>query len=92
MIIKVIYDVEEFDVRSISLVGGVAENKVLRKSNTELGHSYNKKVVIPDLNFCGDNAAMIAYRGMRLNQLGKHFDFDYNAFARMPVNTFKTFT
>lgn len=89
---KVILALNEFEVASLSLVGGVAANTALRESFVNIGRSFNKKVVIPDLSFCGDNAAMIAYRGMRLNQFGKHFNFDYNAFARMPVNTFKTFT
>lgn len=87
---KVKLALDEFDVESLSLVGGVAANKALRESFTKLGIKINKKVVIPDLSFCGDNAAMIAYRGIRLHQLGKNFSYDYNAFARMPGNTFKS--
>ncbi len=55
--------VNNFDVNSICLVGGVAANESLRNYFLQLGETYNKKVVIPKLEYCGDNAAMIAFRG-----------------------------
>ncbi len=85
---KVILALNEFEVASLSLVGGVAANTALRESIVNIGKSFNKKVIIPDLSFCGDNAAMIAYRGMKLHQLGQVFGYGYNAYARMPENTF----
>ena len=86
---KVMLALNEFEVESLSLVGGVAANTALRESIVNIGKSFNKKVIIPDLSFCGDNAAMIAYRGMRLHQLGKTFKYNYNAYARLPKETFK---
>ncbi len=61
---------EEFDVNSLSLVGGVAANEPLRSSFLLLGEKFNKKVIIPRMEFCGDNAAMIAYRGAKLYEAG----------------------
>ncbi|MGE5681141.1 MAG: tRNA (adenosine(37)-N6)-threonylcarbamoyltransferase complex transferase subunit TsaD [Bacillota bacterium] len=79
---------KEFKLNSISLVGGVAANKVLRNALGELAAKYNKKFVVPDFVFCGDNAAMIAYRGYKIYQSGKRFSFDYNAFPGLLPNTF----
>jgi N6-L-threonylcarbamoyladenine synthase len=61
---------EEFEVNSLSLVGGVAANESLRTSFINLGERYNKKVSIPRMEFCGDNAAMIAFRGEKLFEAG----------------------
>ncbi|HSP87525.1 MAG TPA: hypothetical protein VLN45_05290, partial [Ignavibacteriaceae bacterium] len=58
-------------------VGGVAANKKLREAFKNLSEKYQKKLVIPDLQFCGDNAAMIAFRGKTLYESGKRFGLDY---------------
>lgn len=71
---------KEFSVNSISLVGGVAANKALRQAVTELGKKHDKIVIIPDNQFCGDNAAMIALRGKSLFQSGERFTLDEEAF------------
>lgn len=58
--------VEKYDVKTCVVAGGVAANKGLRehiKSSIK-----NKKIMYPDLEFCTDNAAMIAYLGeLKLN-------------------------
>ena len=78
----------KYDVEGISLVGGVAANKLLRCRLNELSLRKNKKLVIPSLEFCGDNAAMIAYRGLKLYELGIRYDLNYNAFPSLNDNTF----
>jgi N6-L-threonylcarbamoyladenine synthase len=80
--------VERFDVSSISLVGGVAANKLLGNELELLARKYNKKLVIPSPEFCGDNAAMIAYRGLKLYNSGLKYDLDYNAYPSLSDNTF----
>ena len=79
---------ENYDVNSISLVGGVAANSEIRKSFIELAESRNKKIVIPRLEFCGDNAAMIAYRGQKLFEGGKRYQNDYAPFPALPENLY----
>ncbi len=71
---------KEYKVNSISLVGGVAANKNLRDAITELGLKFNKKIVIPKLEFCGDNAAMIAYRGLKQFENGKIDNLKFSPF------------
>ncbi len=80
--------VERFHVSSISLVGGVAANKHLGNELELLAHKYNKKLVIPSPEFCGDNAAMIAYRGLKLFNSGLKYNLDYNAYPGLSDNTF----
>ncbi len=70
----------EFKVNSVSLVGGVAANSELRKSISDLAEKYQKKIIIPDMQFCGDNGAMIAYRGLKIYQAGERFDFSYSPY------------
>jgi len=79
---------KNYKVNSISVVGGVAANKYLRNRFSEISEKYKKKLVIPDLQFCGDNAAMIALRGSQLYNAGFKFDLSYNAFASMPESAF----
>jgi tRNA A37 threonylcarbamoyltransferase TsaD len=75
-------------VSSISLVGGVAANKMLRDECGRISLKYKKKMIVPDLEFCGDNGAMIAYRGMRLHQCGIKYSFDFNAFPGLNGHTY----
>lgn len=76
------------EVNSISLVGGVAANKSLRNSIVELGKKFNKKVVIPRMEFCGDNAAMIAFRGLKLYELGYESKLDFSPFPSLAKEHF----
>jgi len=61
---------EMYDVKSISVVGGVAANAYLNSEVSKLTDQFGKAIVIPDLEFCGDNAAMIAFRGKSLFENG----------------------
>jgi N6-L-threonylcarbamoyladenine synthase len=79
---------KNFDVKSICLVGGVAANKPLRDSLIEVSKIYKKKIVIPGSEFCGDNAAMIAYRGIKLFEAGKRYELNYQAFPGLTSDYF----
>ncbi|MEW6195499.1 MAG: tRNA (adenosine(37)-N6)-threonylcarbamoyltransferase complex transferase subunit TsaD [Bacteroidota bacterium] len=78
----------KFNVKSISVVGGVAANKHLRNELNHISKRYGKKLVIPSNEFCGDNAAMIAYRGYRLFENGFRFDLSANAYPSLNENSF----
>ena len=78
----------EYNVKSISLVGGVAANSALRESFLELAKKYNKKVIIPKLEFCGDNAAMIAYRGLKIFEKGERHNLNYSPFPGLTSENF----
>lgn len=79
---------KNFPVSSISVVGGVAANRVLRKKFKEIAVTYNKKLVIPDLIYCGDNAAMIAYRGKLIYENGERFGLNVSPYPSLPKDVF----
>ena len=80
---------KEYNVNSISLVGGVAANKVLRNALTELAYNYNKKFIVPAFEFCGDNAAMIAFRGSKLFDAGIESGLEYSPFPGLAADHFE---
>ncbi|MFA3782083.1 tRNA (adenosine(37)-N6)-threonylcarbamoyltransferase complex transferase subunit TsaD [Melioribacteraceae bacterium 4301-Me] len=75
-----------YKVDSFALVGGVAANKFLRDELAELTKKYGIKFVVPSLEFCGDNGAMIAYRAWRLHLAGRKFNYEYNAYPSLKEN------
>ncbi len=86
---KVEKAIKNYDVKTLSLVGGVAANKAIRNKFSEFAKKYNKKIVIPDIEFCGDNAAMIAYRGSKLYENNIIAGLTANAFPALPKDVFK---
>lgn len=74
---------KKYDLSSISVAGGVAANKLLREEFALLANKYKKKLVIPSIEFCGDNAAMIAYRAQKVYEAGFRYDFSFNAYPSL---------
>ena len=81
---------ENYDVKSISLVGGVAANAKLRNEITMLSKKYGKKIIIPSFEFCGDNAAMIAFRGISLFETGRQDSLNAKPYPSLGENYFHT--
>ncbi len=80
---------KKFNVKSISVVGGVAANSGVKEGFEALAKKYRKSLVIPSLEYCGDNGAMIALRGKQLYEAGLKFGLDANAFPALPKNHFQ---
>ena len=85
---KVTLALSEHNVNSLSLVGGVAANKKLRDGIFDIGKLHKIKVVMPKIEYCVDNAAMIAYRGMQYHKAGKKFSLSSNAYPSLPFDVF----
>ena len=90
LIIKLEAALKQFEVKSISIVGGVAANSLLQQETIKLAETYNKKIVIPSLQFCGDNAAMIAYRAEMLYKNGIRHKLNFKPFPSLDENSFLT--
>ncbi len=60
----------ETGIKDICLAGGVAANKGLRKAFAETGKALGWKTFIPEMQYCTDNAAMIALTGYYKFQAG----------------------
>ena len=72
--------INETGINSISVAGGVAANKRFREKSTMLNNNYkNLSIVFPDMEFCTDNAAMIAVAGY--NKILKKNFSDYSLTA-----------
>jgi N6-L-threonylcarbamoyladenine synthase len=52
--------VKDFNVKQITIAGGVSANSKFRKSVLEYGELKNIDVHIPSFQYCTDNAGMIA--------------------------------
>ena len=65
-------------VKNIALSGGVAANRALRSSLSRRASEEGYKLYYPPLEFCTDNAAMIASAG--------HFQYLRKDFAAMDLN------
>jgi len=68
---KIKKTIESSNRKNVIIAGGVAANKNLRSSMKELEQALGIKVYYPDLKYCGDNAAMIAYLGSMRTSLNK---------------------
>ncbi len=63
---------QEFDneissnsLKSFVVVGGVAANESIRKNLKKISRKMNFRCIFPSKEFCGDNAAMIAWAGIQ---------------------------
>ena len=72
--------IDETDIYTVSIAGGVAANKRFREKTNMLASKYeNLSVIFPRMEFCTDNAAMIAAAGY--NKIINNEFSDYNLTA-----------
>ncbi len=67
--------------RTIVIGGGVSANSALRAAAAELASSLHCTLRLPALQYCVDNAAMIAGLGYHYYRLGRTSDLDLEAQA-----------
>lgn len=72
--------------KTIVLAGGVSANSRLRRVMQEECDKMGIKLFMPELKYCGDNAAMIASQGYYEYLDGKRADMTLNAVASMPID------
>lgn len=73
-------------VKCVTAGGGVAANGYLRERLTSLCKKENLKLVLPQIKYCTDNAAMIAAEGLIQYEAGNFADMNLNAKAQIPLN------
>ena len=71
---------------SFVIAGGVAANKGIRKKLIKISSENNFKPIFPDLNLCGDNAAMIAMVGLEKFKVKQFDSLDLPANPRLPLD------
>ncbi len=68
-------------VKTMALAGGVSANTMLREKCQLLAKELDCKLCIPRLEYCTDNAAMIAMTGCFMTQRGMYAGLDMQPFA-----------
>lgn len=66
-------------IKNIIVAGGVAANQGLRNEITKLAKELNVELIIPPINYCTDNAAMIAAAGYYAYKKGRIADLNLNS-------------
>lgn len=83
LIKKLLRAIEQTGFTEIVVAGGVSANKTLRKRLDSLATQQKVKIYYPKLEFCTDNAAMIAYAGCEHFKRGKcDNNWQINVWAR----------
>jgi N6-L-threonylcarbamoyladenine synthase len=80
--------VKKYKPKSLSLVGGVAANEYIRNEFRSIADRHMIKLIVPKMEYCGDNAAMIAYRGFLLHKNNLRFGLDFNAYPALKGDEF----
>jgi len=68
------------------VAGGVAANESIRKNLLILSNEMGFENIYPDLKFCGDNAAMIAWAGIQRFKKNMIDDITVSAKSRWPLD------
>ncbi|MCK4911259.1 MAG: tRNA (adenosine(37)-N6)-threonylcarbamoyltransferase complex transferase subunit TsaD [Thermodesulfovibrionales bacterium] len=80
---KVKRAIKEFGVSRVSITGGVAANSELRKRMAAMCKGLKADFYLPPLEYCTDNAAMIALAGYHRYQKGEIASMELNPKAHM---------
>ena len=76
---KTMRALKEYNVKNLILAGGVSANKGLRNKLTVLCSKENISLIVPELKYCTDNAAMIGAAGYYAYKLGRRAELSLNA-------------
>ena len=77
--------IQELNIETVALAGGVSANSYIRKEFSKLGEEFNVQVYYPELSLCTDNAAMIASAGYYDYLKGITADLNLNAVPNLKL-------
>ena len=79
---------DKTETKKVRLVvaGGVAANISIRENLSSLGKKLNFETIYPNLKFCGDNAAMIAWAGIKRFKKKLTNNLNISAKSRWPLD------
>ena len=69
------------------VAGGVAANNSIRENILKLSEEIGFKAIFPNIKFCGDNAAMIAWAGIQRFKNNLVSKIDVSAKSRWPLDS-----
>ncbi len=89
LILKLKDGIEKFRPESVIISGGVSRNSLLREKAVSQLEKKDRKIFLPEPQYCTDNAAMIAWLGyekfIRFPELN-YFDKYLNSYSRSKFN------
>ena len=77
---------KKYYIKDISIVGGVAANKSIKKSLESFSQINNKRLISPPSSLCGDNAVIIAWACIQRYKLHIESDLDFKPNPRLTIN------
>lgn len=83
---KLLLAAKDMQASKICLAGGVAANRLLRQQLEQGADKLGCRLYMPALEFCGDNAAMIASQGYYEYLSNNIADFSLNGLASLPID------
>jgi N6-L-threonylcarbamoyladenine synthase len=86
LVLKCERALESTDAGTLVVAGGVGANRRLRARVRAMGEARGVRVVYPRIEFCTDNAAMIALLGHLRLSAGQRDDLAVRARARWPMD------
>jgi N6-L-threonylcarbamoyladenine synthase len=84
---KCLRAMQQSNSNTLVVAGGVGANRRLRERLLDLGNQHGFAVRYPRLEFCTDNAAMIAYAGCQRLLKGEHDGLAIRATARWSMDS-----
>ena len=85
---KTMKSLKEYNVKNLIMSGGVAANKGLREKLNTLCFENNINFTVPKIEYCTDNAAMIAAAGFYAYECGLRSDMRLNSIATDSLNDY----
>lgn len=85
LVIKCRRAIMQTKINRLIIAGGVSANRLLRERLQQLMRKIKGEIFYPELKFCTDNGAMIAYAGCLRLMLGQRDDLRINAKARWSI-------
>ena len=86
---KCVAALKQTGLKRLVIAGGVGANSQLRESLNAAAAKKRFKVYYPELEFCTDNGAMIAFAGamrLRINPQAAQRDYSFNVRPRWPLD------
>ncbi len=74
--------VQDYNISSVGIAGGVAANQFLRDQLQQLADQYSWEIYAPSMEYCTDNAAMINQVAYYLHQVGEEATQQVTPFSR----------
>ncbi len=85
LVTKTIKASKEYNVKAVSIVGGVSANSELRKQLFEQSKKHNLELYMPELKYCTDNAAMVGGLAYEKLKNGEQHNLTIDAYARKEI-------